>query len=83
MRVNGRYKSAVELRIQGTFTIQGPAEKFRPNFQHGFHKLAAQADKTQVKNYPSPAGGNLTREDYRQPTDVIWKGKLLVYMLQL
>ena len=32
--------------------------------------------------YPSPLGGNLTREDYCQPTELILKGKLLVYMLQ-
>ena len=27
--------------------------------------------------YPSPVAGNLTREDYRQPTELILKGKLL------
>ena len=79
VKVDGRYKSAVELRILGTCTIQWLADKFHPYIILGFISSLCELIKPKIKingkNFPhrhvvtifkcpSPAGGDPTREGY-------------------
>ena len=80
-----RHMSAIELEYKVYIDYVETHVQFCTSWKKTIWKLIAQIclrDAAKWTEYPSPVGSELNREDYPHPTDLILKGKLLVYMLQ-